>query len=895
MRKYGHTAVQDCRRGRIPYSVATIAMLLMFMTPRLLLSQSYLEIQRVVNDWPYIGVFLHASCDTSAAMIAVPENIQLYDEGQPVEYESLWCPDVYTGICRGVSVVMLLHANEGMTETTKGSLARYGTRWLGRYHWLEDEVAVLYSTDTIDVAANFIRGEAGVYDAIFSHRASNDTGALIDNIHESIEYYLNNKKNECGAIIVIASGNSGVSNITVEEVARYAVQNGVRIYTIGSGDYVEEEPLIKIAELTSGVYYRSPSDYYLDQLQSQLKVIVADANNVQCTMIYKPSCADGKVHEISAYAPDLCRGLASNTAYYASPLDTSTVTVLPFALGAKYLQTGDTAIVPLVYTGEHGVSTAGMDVQLLFDPAQLQYLKVFAGDNASFKGAAFQATAMSDTLRVSVLDDATIAPGDTCFSILFAGKDIPTADQSSLSVLGCQLEEACTLPIVSAGTVKLFPDTAIPILHCELQPEKITVDEKTDTYNPMPFPLHCRVRNVGGGSANAVYATIQLPRGLQFAEGDSLGQITKKIAYEALGRMEFGDVSWRLTHPVAQQEKKYFVEVFVWSQNTPMSSCSMEITIPPVDINPFQAFLTADGSLDLCPGASVTLDAGTGYAAYLWNTGEDSQRLTTTHAGEYFCRVTDSEDMIGYTDTVVVRTHENPHTRIDVFGDNPMCSNKFIWLDTAPVFIQHRWNTGETSHGISVTKAGVYYAEIQDSIGCWGVTDTIRIEVIPAPAKPEISRTDDILHTSPAFSYQWIRDDEPIEGETSQQFHVAAAGIYQVRVFNENGCSEISDPYPILVLDVSETPSAQSLTIETWPQPVMVGGMMRVAIAGARNESYILSLSDMLGRERLSRTLETGEILTLDVTGTQFTPGSYILRAVSADGRLVSRLVSLIK
>ncbi|MCB2204219.1 T9SS type A sorting domain-containing protein [bacterium] len=86
-----------------------------------------------------------------------------------------------------------------------------------------------------------------------------------------------------------------------------------------------------------------------------------------------------------------------------------------------------------------------------------------------------------------------------------------------------------------------------------------------------------------------------------------------------------------------------------------------------------------------------------------------------------------------------------------------------------------------------------------------------------------------------------------------------------------------------------------ALTLEAWPQPVTIGGMLQVAIAGAGDESYRLSLYDMLGRERLSRTLEAGEQWSINVSATQFTPGSYILRVTAVDGTQVSRLLSVIR
>jgi hypothetical protein len=86
-----------------------------------------------------------------------------------------------------------------------------------------------------------------------------------------------------------------------------------------------------------------------------------------------------------------------------------------------------------------------------------------------------------------------------------------------------------------------------------------------------------------------------------------------------------------------------------------------------------------------------------------------------------------------------------------------------------------------------------------------------------------------------------------------------------------------------------------ALTLEAWPQPVSIGGMLQVSIPGGEDERYRLSLYDMLGRERLSRTLEAGGQWGINVSGTQFTPGSYILRVIAVDGSQISRMISVIR
>lgn len=54
---------------------------------------------------------------------------------------------------------------------------------------------------------------------------------------------------------------------------------------------------------------------------------------------------------------------------------------------------------------------------------------------------------------------------------------------------------------------------------------------------------------------------------------------------------------------------------------------------------PQTPIITADGSRNLCDGASVTLTATAG-TSFLWSTGETTQSITVSQAGSYTCQVT---------------------------------------------------------------------------------------------------------------------------------------------------------------------------------------------------------------------------------------------------------------
>lgn len=65
--------------------------------------------------------------------------------------------------------------------------------------------------------------------------------------------------------------------------------------------------------------------------------------------------------------------------------------------------------------------------------------------------------------------------------------------------------------------------------------------------------------------------------------------------------------------------------------------------------------ITANKGLTICPGDSITLDAGSGFDAYEWNTGQETQKITVDSAFTYSCKVT--KGIVSFTAYITVSVH----------------------------------------------------------------------------------------------------------------------------------------------------------------------------------------------------------------------------------------------
>lgn len=80
-----------------------------------------------------------------------------------------------------------------------------------------------------------------------------------------------------------------------------------------------------------------------------------------------------------------------------------------------------------------------------------------------------------------------------------------------------------------------------------------------------------------------------------------------------------------------------------------------------------------------------------------------------------------------------------------------------------------------------------------------GCTDTAvkQVNVLPNPAKPYIVYEKGELVSAPGRWYQWLLNGVVVSDSNRQALVPTAAGSYQVRVFNDENCSRLSDPFVI--------------------------------------------------------------------------------------------------
>ncbi len=238
------------------------------------------------------------------------------------------------------------------------------------------------------------------------------------------------------------------------------------------------------------------------------------------------------------------------------------------------------------------------------------------------------------------------------------------------------------------------------------------------------------------------------------------------------------------------------------------------------------------GKLAICEGEVTVLDAGNGFATYLWSDGSKGQTITASTSGTYFVTVTNSDGCTG-EDAVEVVESQNPVPNIT--GDASLCTGEITTLDPGSGFSAYLWSGNQSSPVINVSTSGTYSVTVTNGAGCTG-TDAFDVTVFPNPI-PDITGTlsfcegnSTTLDAGAGFNqYLWST------GGTTQQVNLTTGGTVKVTVTDINGCKGI-DQVTVSVLGLVN-PVVKSIPAKACPgdtvQLIASGGTDYLWLEGA--------------------------------------------------------------
>ena len=238
-------------------------------------------------------------------------------------------------------------------------------------------------------------------------------------------------------------------------------------------------------------------------------------------------------------------------------------------------------------------------------------------------------------------------------------------------------------------------------------------------------------------------------------------------------------------------------------------SVALVVTVIP---SPSSPTITA-ASTAICNGDSITLFASSGFASYLWSTGETTSNITVSNQGSYtvtgyFCNGSNNLSSNIYALTVY------NVTAASISGNNAYCpgSSSQLSANNATSYVWTTPNSNSlTTQSIAANTPGIYQLTTTDANGCNSSTSqNISEYVVNTPIinvnAPSILCPGTIVNASASAAslYSWSN------GANTQGISITSTGCYTVITTDVNGCTASSLPYCINYLPGVPTPVIMS-------------------------------------------------------------------------------------
>jgi hypothetical protein len=290
----------------------------------------------------------------------------------------------------------------------------------------------------------------------------------------------------------------------------------------------------------------------------------------------------------------------------------------------------------------------------------------------------------------------------------------------------------------------------------------------------------------------------------------------------------------------------------------------------------------------ICDGAPVMLDAGPGFASYLWSTGDTTRMLETADTGSYTVTVTAYGGCSGQSAPFTVRAETLDPPVISHEGLPALCPGDTLVLHAPAGFADYIWSTGARTQSIVVDAEGEYTVNVLSTGGCEAVSSPVRVRLWRS-GLPGIEREGNVLRTTEAvLAHQWFLEGVAIPGATGAELVLPSTGRYRVRVIDSCHIERMSEELLVSTLNAAQPPERPRIAL--FPEPN--DGMLHVHIDGARGK-VTAELYDLLGRlQTRAQLLPVADGTVREILDFRASPrGLYLLRLSHPDGVTVRRVL----
>ncbi|MFN8294881.1 MAG: gliding motility-associated C-terminal domain-containing protein [Chitinophagales bacterium] len=226
-----------------------------------------------------------------------------------------------------------------------------------------------------------------------------------------------------------------------------------------------------------------------------------------------------------------------------------------------------------------------------------------------------------------------------------------------------------------------------------------------------------------------------------------------------------------------------------------LNGCSASTTQRVTDCQSQDCNPDITGNRVFCDGDSITLDAGSGFTSYTWNTGAVSQTIKVKTPGKYVVSVTGQNNCTG-KDSVQVLT--NPIPQVSISGNTTFCIDSQTDLTANTDADSLRWSTNETTTTISVSETQNYSVTVYKN-GC-SKSASVQVSSLDPPSQFNLGNDTVFCGNFSKVLSTGNQSTVWSTGVTAAQITVTTPGTYTATITND--CGSATDEIVIFKNDL---------------------------------------------------------------------------------------------
>jgi von Willebrand factor type A domain-containing protein len=481
------------------------ALYLMLFVALQVQAQPEVRFTELYPNWPLISMKFSVRCNGQWLYDFNQSNLRILENGQEVENYTVWCPD--PGDLCPLAAALVLDASASM-EGAKNQLTINATKhFVSLMDGDQDEAALIWFNNVVTMRVPMTNIKPDLHFAIEELPSQAETAAW-DATYMGIDHLFNstNVPKQCRAVVLLSDGKDNASGRTWQSVVSFAIAKQVRVFVIGVGDDINEQPLRDLAEQTGGKYYSTIDALDLNEIFER---VFMDARSLyECEIYYNAFCPDGTDRVVELQIVNYCGGSTSDTKLYTAPLDSSQFQFADFAVGAA--STGENALVQLPVFPIMVPSTEFIPaghLYLEFDTSCVSFVDLGPQSGNMLQDAKLRWNRVSRGIRLDWNGSKPFPNSQQLFTAFFRTKTTDSSVCCDIDITDFAFSNGCFIPRASAGTICYFTDP--PDLECLVTaPDSIRWSDDTNGYLPDPIPVSYVLKNIGDKAAKNVRYTI---------------------------------------------------------------------------------------------------------------------------------------------------------------------------------------------------------------------------------------------------------------------------------------------------------------------------------------------------------------------------------------------------